>query len=207
MNAIDNANLLRLCNDCGAVGFVPSMTYSYEDGIITVTNASTIPAGDTLRHIKIKVHDFFGNHVVGGIVAATGGKGYRTAPTVVIEGDGTGATAHAVLTNDVVTSVVIDTGGTGYSTATARFVSVDGGFGAEAGAVTIAANAVTAIALAAPGQNTDIDVSSLNRSKPLALTATIITTGGIVADGGAYGILTEGDIENWDVQKYASPTP
>ena len=206
MNAIDNTNLLQLCNDCGAVGFIPAMTYSIADNVVTVTNASTIPAGDTLRLIKIKVHDFFGNTVVGGVSLITGGQGYKSAPTVTILGDGTGATAHAVLTGDKVTSVVVDTGGSGYTAATVVFSGGGGGFGAEATA-TVGVGAVTAIAVAAPGANTNIDITSLNKSKQLAITATIITEGGIIADGGAYGILTEGDIANWDVQKYASPTP
>lgn len=53
------------------------------------------------------------------IPVATGGEGYGSAPPVTISGDGTGATAHAVLTGTVVTSIVVDTGGSGYTSATA----------------------------------------------------------------------------------------
>lgn len=208
MNAIDNSNLLQICNDCGAIGFIPAMTYSISDDVLTVTNGSTIPAGDTLRLIKLKVHDFFGNSVTGGISTITGGQGYKTAPTVtLVGGGGTGATAHAVLTGDKVTSVVVDTGGSGYTTPPiVVFSGGGGGFGAEATAA-LDTGAVDTITVTAPGADTDIDISSLNRSKQLAVTATIITEGGIIADGGAYGILSAGDIANWDVQKYASPTP
>lgn len=63
--------------------------------------------------------------VVTSVVIASGGFGYKSAPTVTITGDGTGATAVAVIdTNPVsatfgqVTSVTITAGGSGYTTAT-----------------------------------------------------------------------------------------
>lgn len=126
MYVIDNTNLLQMCHDCGAVGFIPVLTYAYDAGAetVTVTDASTIPAGDGLNKIKLKVHDYYGGTVTGEIAAALG--------------------------NDV------------------------------------------------------IDVSGLDRSKALALSATIITDGGITADGGAYGLLAGGDVGHWDVKKTAA---
>lgn len=53
--------------------------------------------------------------VITGFTITEGGAGYTSAPTVTISGDGTGATATAVLTGDAVTSITVDTGGTGYS--------------------------------------------------------------------------------------------
>lgn len=44
---------------------------------------------------------------------------YTVAPNVVIGGDGTSATAHAVVAGGIVTSIVVDTGGSGYTAATA----------------------------------------------------------------------------------------
>lgn len=123
--AIDNSNIKQMCIDCGAVGFEPAVSYEYDPGAntVTVTNASTIPAGDTFVKAKVRVHDMFGKEVRGTItVAAT--------PLVV-------------------------------------------------------------------------DVSSLDKSKQLALAVTILTTNKIAADGGAYGLNAAGDVGHWDVQKNA----
>lgn len=46
-----------------------------------------------------------------------------------------------------------------------------------------------------------IDVSTLDRSKPLDITATVIGDGqGLVADGGAYNIGEAGKLGSWDKQ-------
>jgi hypothetical protein len=47
------------------------------------------------------------------------GYGYTATPTVTILGDGTGATAHAVIVNQRINSIVVDTPGTGYTSAIA----------------------------------------------------------------------------------------
>lgn len=44
-----------------------------------------------------------------------GGSGYLTAPEVTITGDGTGATADAVLTGDTISKILIRTRGSGYT--------------------------------------------------------------------------------------------
>ena len=123
---IDNTNLLNMCKDCGAVGFIPTLAYEYDATAaeVTVTNTSTIPSGDTFLKLKVRVHDFFGNEV----------RGVQTVQATPLV----------------------------------------------------------------------IDVSTLNRSKPLAITVTLVTTGNIVADGGAYGYLQDtGNIGWYDVQKNA----
>jgi hypothetical protein len=49
-----------------------------------------------------------------------------------------------------------------------------------------------------------IDVSSLDRSKPLDITATVVADDGmLVADGGAYNIGASGSLGSWDKQKNA----
>jgi hypothetical protein len=45
------------------------------------------------------------------------GFGYQTTPTVTIYGDGTGATAHAVLSAGSIKSIVVDSAGSGYTSA------------------------------------------------------------------------------------------
>jgi hypothetical protein len=47
------------------------------------------------------------------------GYGYTATPTITILGDGTGATAHAVIVNQRINSIVVDTPGTGYTSAIA----------------------------------------------------------------------------------------
>jgi hypothetical protein len=56
-----------------------------------------------------------------------------------------------------------------------------------------------------PGMRTaTIDVSGLDRSKPLDITATVVADDGrLVADGGAYDIQAAGVLGSWDKQKNA----
>lgn len=63
------------------------------------------------------------------ITVTAGGSGYTSAPTVIIEGDGTGAVATATLTGDAVSSVTITNAGRGYSFA---FIKFTGGAGSGA---------------------------------------------------------------------------
>jgi hypothetical protein len=206
MLVIDNVNLLNICRDCGAVGFLPEMTYAYDsnDDEITLTNASTIPSGDSLRLIKAKVHDSFGNEVVGALTVQ-GGFGYTSAPVVsFVGGGGTGATATAVVTNGRITAINVTAGGTGFTSAPTVVLTGGGGYGASATA-TIDTGEVDAITVDAPGNDLVLDVSTLDKSKQLAITVMISTDDGITADGGAYGILlTSGDISSWDVKKTAA---
>lgn len=207
INTIDNTNLLNMCRDCGAVGFIPSCAYTYDAvaATITVTNSSTIPAGDTLKLVKVRAHDFYGNEIRGSIEATGGGDGYITAPTVSFSGGGgTGATAHAVMTGRKVTSIVIDAPGTGYtSDPTVVFTPTNGGSGAAATAHRTTTT-VTSATIDAAATSVVLNVSTLMRAKPIAVTVTITTVGMIAADGGAYGFLAPaGDIGFWDVQKNA----
>ena len=57
------------------------------------------------------------------ILVTAGGSGYGSAPSVTITGDGTGATANAVLNGGAVSQVVITNPGSGYTTATVAFGS------------------------------------------------------------------------------------
>lgn len=65
------------------------------------------------------------------IQVTAGGSGYTVAPTVVINGNGSGATATAVISGGIVTRVDVDTNGANYSTVS---VSFTGGNGAGAAA-------------------------------------------------------------------------
>lgn len=63
-----------------------------------------------------------------------GGSGYATTPTVTVYGDGTGATATAVVTSNVVTAVNFSGAGADYRNATVAFTG-GGGTGAAATAI------------------------------------------------------------------------
>lgn len=52
--------------------------------------------------------------------------------------------------------------------------------------------------ISALGGNTGaLDVTSLNRSKPLKITATLVTNGGCTADGIASDIIAAGNVAGW----------
>lgn len=59
-----------------------------------------------------------------------------------------------------------------------------------------------------PGQRTTtVDVSSLDASRGLDITATVVADDGkLVADGSAYNIGASGSLGSWDKQKNASAT-
>lgn len=52
--------------------------------------------------------------------------------------------------------------------------------------------------------NVTIDVSSLDLSAPLSITATVVTKGGCVSDGSAKNISASGSLGHWDKQWNAS---
>jgi hypothetical protein len=57
------------------------------------------------------------------IIVTAGGSAYGSAPGVTIDGDGTGATATAVIGGGIVTGVTITNAGSGYTFATITFAS------------------------------------------------------------------------------------
>lgn len=68
------------------------------------------------------------------ILVTNGGSGYSTTPIVTITGDGTGATAEAVVVNQKVQSIVITNRGLNYSRA---IITISGGSGFGASAIAI----------------------------------------------------------------------
>jgi hypothetical protein len=73
-NAIDNSNLKNYRDDAGTTGFVPGLTYAYDQDAqeIDFTDASTFPSGVALKKTKISVHDKFGGEVRGFILPNSG---------------------------------------------------------------------------------------------------------------------------------------
>lgn len=207
--AFDNSGLASggaLCNnDCNVAGFTPALAYVYDAvaKTVTVTNSSTIPSGDVLKAVHLKVHDQNGGTKLGEIIIAVGGSGYTSAPAVTFTGGGgTGAAGTAVISGGVVTGVTVTAGGSGYSSAPT--VVFTGGGGADAKATaTVASNAVTAITMVAGGNVEVIDVSTLATAKPLNLTATILTTNHIAADGSASHLQAAGTVGYWNTRQNA----
>lgn len=204
VQAIDNSNLVGYCNDCGVKGFTPKVDYTYDaaNKLVEVTDNSTIPSGDTFKKTHVRVMDDFGGEVRGTIDKISGGEGYTEAPTVeLIGGGGEGATATATVSGGKVTAVTVTEGGTGYTEAP-EVVFIGGGGSGAAATATVGSGAVTAIALSA-SSSVDLDVSSLDPSKGLKISATVLSTGMLAADGNAVNIGAAGSLGNWDAQKNA----
>ncbi len=74
MKAINNDGILNITNRCDCAGFIPSVTYSYDSALdtMTITDASTFPAGDDLAKIRINVTDTHGGDKYSEITAAAG---------------------------------------------------------------------------------------------------------------------------------------
>jgi hypothetical protein len=76
MIAIDNANLTDYRGDQGVAGFNPAVTFSVSGANVTLVDGSTIPVGDTLQRVHIKLQDGFGGEVRGAITV-TGAPGQQ----------------------------------------------------------------------------------------------------------------------------------
>ncbi|MFL5809743.1 MAG: hypothetical protein ACJ749_09485 [Flavisolibacter sp.] len=73
-NAIDNSNLKNYRDDSGTTGFVPGLTYSWDQEAeeIDFVDASTFPSGVALKKTKISVFDKFSGQVNGFILPNSG---------------------------------------------------------------------------------------------------------------------------------------
>ncbi len=84
-NAINNANIKDYCESgCIIAGFIPALTYVYNaaGATVTVTDASTLPAGDALAKLQVKITDEFGGEVRGTIAALAGNTGAISVATL-----------------------------------------------------------------------------------------------------------------------------
>lgn len=111
---------------------------------VKITDSDQAIASPTIDGLQWAVQQAAIDGEILNIVITNGGSGYTTAPTVVIEGNGTGATATAVVASGQVKRITMVTHGSGYdyakvyltggtgSGATARAViSPSGGIGAD----------------------------------------------------------------------------
>jgi hypothetical protein len=65
------------------------------------------------------------------------GFNYQYAPTITIQGDGTGAAAHAVIVNGTISNIVIDNAGTDYTSAIATVTAQPGDTTGQLGSVVV----------------------------------------------------------------------
>jgi hypothetical protein len=117
------------------------------------------------------------------IAVTAGGSGYTSAPTVVIEGDGTGAVATATLTGDVVTSITVTSEGRGYSFA---FVKITGGGGSGATATASLGSTET------PSLQSAVEAAAVSGT----LDRIVVTSGGVDFVEGDIVINVKGDGNN-----------
>jgi hypothetical protein len=121
MYTISTAKALKfLTND-----YIPVQTLAFDDGT-EQWDVQTAAIDGAIEVVQV----------------TSGGSGYASAPIVTIDGDGTGATATAVLVANSVSSVIITSPGSGYTTATISFdsgaataraiISPKGGHGSDA---------------------------------------------------------------------------
>lgn len=86
---------------CNCIGFTPNLSFTYNSStnVVVVTDASVLPAGDSLRRINVLVHDEFGNSVPGTITAALGNTG-NISTASLNRAKGLHITATVVTTKD-----------------------------------------------------------------------------------------------------------
>lgn len=201
--AIDNANLKNYRKSSDLVGFAPIVSYAVSGSNVTVTDASTVPAGDTFSKTHVRLLDDFGGEVKGTITIDVGGTGYTSAPAVVFSGGaGTGAAGTAVISGGKVVSVTITSPGTGYTSDPAIAFTGGGGFGA-AGTVVRSTTTVASVTMVAAARNVVLSSSALDLSRGLKLMATVLTDNQIAADGRAINLGAAGNLGSWDSQKNA----
>ena len=97
------------------------------------TRLSGRPAYTKDTYVRIQDTSVWNGGPVTGMKVVTAGTGYTSAPTVtILGGNGSGATAHAVLSaTGTIDSVVVDTGGTGYTISPVVVLTGGGGSGAS----------------------------------------------------------------------------
>ena len=107
------------------VGSSPSMQY------LDPTNLANIIEGVYLEEVPSSTYGLDTISVI------NPGFGYQSTPKVTILGDGTGATAHAIISGGSIKSIVIDTAGVNYTSAIAVITAADGDTTGQLGAAVV----------------------------------------------------------------------
>jgi hypothetical protein len=134
---INNGQITSVQIDDGGVGYTyANLTVSGDgDGGTTGTEASLtvdLSPGD-INTLQANTELLTPDGRIMAYPIISGGYGYGGAPTVTIDGDGTGASAHTVIDGGVLKKIVVDNYGLGYRWAN---ITISGtGYGAKARAV------------------------------------------------------------------------
>lgn len=107
------------------VGSSPSMQY------LDPTNLANIIEGIYIEEVPSSTYGLDTISVI------NPGFGYQSTPKVTILGDGTGATAHAVISGGSIKNIIIDTPGVNYTSAVAIITAVDGDTTGQLGAAVV----------------------------------------------------------------------
>lgn len=106
----------------------------YEDGYVWELMYE-VPQADRIKflnddYIPVKFFStsttFDHNGILDEIVVTNGGSGYSSSPTVIVLGDGVGATAEAVVTSGAITDINVTNSGYGYSFALIQVIDSTG---------------------------------------------------------------------------------
>jgi hypothetical protein len=128
---ISNGQITGVQIDNGGVGYTYANLTVQGDGTNASITADLSPGDINTMQANTELLTPDGRIMAYPVIS--GGFGYGGAPTVTIDGDGVGATAHAVVEGGSIKKLVVDGYGTGYRWATVTISG--GGYGAKARAV------------------------------------------------------------------------
>lgn len=205
---IDNSNIKNYNKNFDYSKFTPKLNYTYDMGAktVTITDATILPEDHDIKNINITVHDDFGNEVNSSITASgveVNALLQATADALTLK-NSTAATTAAKLTtrNDAQTDFTADNTNVVKAEALGKAkAEYDAALATSTAASTAydTAKAASDAAVAAADQTTGaLDVSDLNASKGLNITATIVTDAGYTANGSAFKIVATGELDNWN---------
>ena len=107
------------------IGNYPAMQF------LDPTDLTTIVDGIYLEEIPTSTYGVESINII------NPGFNYALTPTITILGDGTGATAHAVVVNGSIRSIVVDTAGVGYTSAIATVTPANGDTTGQLGSLVV----------------------------------------------------------------------
>lgn len=100
-NAVDNTNLVNYI-DQGLSTFVPAVTYAVAGANVTITDGTTIPAGDTLKKVHLRLIDDFGKEVRD-TITVTGAPGQKVLSSATLNtSKGLKICATVITTNGII---------------------------------------------------------------------------------------------------------
>jgi hypothetical protein len=128
---LNNGQIYGVQIDDGGIGYTYANLTVTGDGTLASLTADLSPGDINTLQANTELLTPDGRIMAYPIIS--GGYGYGSAPTVTIEGDGTGAAARALVENGAVKKIVVTDYGTGYRWA--KVTITGAGYGAKARAV------------------------------------------------------------------------